>query len=129
VEARTQARRLGVIFTACLIGVMAPPAHASSPATSPGRNGRIAFARYVQQKKFLSAIFTANPDGSHVQQLTHPPAGREDSAPVWSHDGSMLAFVRFHPNSPQPDFCFTIHADGSQLKNVSGNMTKVLGCE
>ena len=41
----------------------------------PTRNGQIAFRRYFNPDQTKSALFTMNPDGSHIRQITHPPKG------------------------------------------------------
>jgi len=43
-------------------------------STSGGatRNGQIVFRRYFNAEQTKAAIFTMNPDGSHVSQITHP---------------------------------------------------------
>jgi WD40-like Beta Propeller Repeat len=35
-----------------------------------------------------------NPDRSHIRQITRPPKGWRDDSPVWSPDGTMVAFYR-----------------------------------
>jgi hypothetical protein len=37
------------------------------------RNGQIVFRRYFDPDQTKGALFTMNPDGSHVRQITHPP--------------------------------------------------------
>ena len=37
------------------------------------RNGQIVFRRYFDPDQTKGAIFTMNPDGSHIRQITHPP--------------------------------------------------------
>jgi hypothetical protein len=39
------------------------------------RNGQIVFRRYFNAEQTKGALFTMNPDGSHVRQITHPPQG------------------------------------------------------
>ncbi len=65
--------------------------HAS--ATFPGKNGRIAFVQGPD-------IFTMNPDGSDVRQLTNlgPDSGAFWES--WSPDGKEIVFAEFRP----PDF-------------------------
>src|SRR5919107_1642806 len=58
------------------------------------RNGQIAFRRYFDPDQTKGAIFTMNPDGSHIRQITHPPKGWRDNAPTWSPDGKHVAFYR-----------------------------------
>ena len=56
-------------------------------ATFPGENGRIAFARRDPNIGDLD-IYTANSDGSDVQQLTFVPSFESD----WRADGKRIAF-------------------------------------
>src|SRR3712207_4870331 len=37
------------------------------------RNGQIVFRRYFNADQTKGALFTMNPDGSHIRQITHPP--------------------------------------------------------
>jgi TolB protein len=61
----------------------------------PTRNGQIVFRRYFDPDHTKSALFTMNPYGSHVRQITHPPKGWKDETPAWSPDGKRIAFERF----------------------------------
>jgi Tol biopolymer transport system component len=74
-------------------------------ATFPGKNGRIAFVQGPD-------IFTMNPDGSNVRQLTNlgPDSGAFWQS--WSPDGKQIVFNEFRP----PDFLgqlWLMNADGS----------------
>src|SRR5215470_13080140 len=92
--------RCGTILLALAL-VFALPAH----ATFPGKNGRIAFIQGPD-------IFTMNPDGSDVHQLTASTGGDLASWPNWSPDGKHLVFGHF----PAPDFLgqlWLMNADGS----------------
>ena len=51
------------------------------------RNGQIVFRRYFDPDQTKGALFTMNPDGSHIRQITHPPKGWRDDSPVWSPMG------------------------------------------
>jgi TolB protein len=66
----------------------------SATGDSAATNGQIAFRRYFDPDQTEGAIFTMNPDGSHVRQITHPPKGTHDDTPVWSPDGTKVAFYR-----------------------------------
>ena len=52
------------------------------------RNGQIVFRRWFDPDQTKGALFTMNPDGSHIRQITHPPKGWRDESPVWSPDGT-----------------------------------------
>jgi hypothetical protein len=39
---------------------------------SATRNGQIVFRRYFDPDQTKGTIFTMNPDGSHIRQITHP---------------------------------------------------------
>jgi Tol biopolymer transport system component len=107
-------------FTAMLIG----PAVLAN-ATAPGPNGRIVFRRFLDVGKTRSALFTVNPDGTKVRQVTHPGSGVIDLEPDWSPSGSEIAFERQVPcpaGGPRDglqntcDRVYTVKANGKGLK-------------
>ena len=74
-------------------------------ATYPGANGRIAFVQGPD-------IYTMNPDGSDVKQLTNLGPDSGASWESWSPDGKQIVFNEFRP----PDFLgqlWLMNADGS----------------
>ena len=61
----------------------------------PTRNGQIAFRRYFNADQTKGALFTMNPDGSHLRQITHPPKGMpQDDYAEWSPNGKRIVFQR-----------------------------------
>src|SRR5580765_7265964 len=80
---------LAVVGLACAMAY-AVQAH----ATAPGRDGRVAFRRYLDVERTTSAIFSVNPDGTKAIQLTHPSRGVDDREPDWSPSGDQIAFER-----------------------------------
>jgi hypothetical protein len=82
-----------------LVGALAGglPAAAAAQPQSPvsrvathERNGRIAFQANVGR---LPQVFTIEPNGSGLRQVTHVPShdpGAEN--PIWSPDGTTIAF-------------------------------------
>jgi TolB protein len=98
---------MATALVALVAGVMAGPI----AATAPGTDGRIAFGSGRYGDTFN--IFSMNPDGSDVRQLTFLTA--DDGAALrqsWSPDGSKLVYDR-----RPADFSFRniymINADGS----------------
>jgi Tol biopolymer transport system component len=83
--------------------VIAAPTHAF-----PGEDGKIAFSR--NNLNGSSGIYTVDPDGTNVSQLTNPSAF--DVNPAWSPDGSKIAFQRVHPATNLNEI-WTMYADGS----------------
>src|SRR5690348_32196 len=74
-------------------------------ATFPGKNGRIAFVQWPD-------IFTMNPDGTDVKQLTNVGPDSWAFWQSWSPDGKQIAFSKVGP----PDFLgqiWLMNADGS----------------
>ncbi len=61
---------------------------------SAATNGQIAFRTWLDPDQTEGALFTMNPDGSHIRQITHPPEGWRDDDPVWSPDGQRIVFNR-----------------------------------
>jgi Tol biopolymer transport system component len=90
-----------VLAAAGLVIALAAPA----AATFPGKNGRIAFILGPD-------VYTMNPDGSDVKQLTNlgPDGGAFFES--WSPDGKQIVFDEYRP----PDFLgqlWLMNADGS----------------
>ena len=112
----TARRRIGLALTGLLLlGAAAETAH----ATPPGRNGSIAFRRFLDPERTQGAIFTINSDGSGERQVTQPPAGASDDFPDVAADGSLIAFHRCQ------DFCqlFTVRPDGWRARAVGPSCT------
>jgi Tol biopolymer transport system component len=63
-----------------------------------------------------SQIYTANPDGSNLRQLTGEAAGR-NATPTFSKDGKRIAFVSTRDGSKHQ--IYVINADGSNLKRIT----------
>ena len=109
----------GALFAAAAIHDVA----ASSGSALAARSGQIAWKGFPRVgDETTSAIYVANPDGSHRRQLTHPSAGVTDDLPDWSPDGSQIVFERsFQPTSNHPtvaDEVMRVNADGSGLRQI-----------
>jgi Tol biopolymer transport system component len=67
----------------------------SESGGSAATNGQILFRRYFDPDQTEGALFTMNPDGSHLRQITHPPKGLpQDDYAEWSPDGQRIVFQR-----------------------------------
>lgn len=86
-------RALAVAAAIAALLVLVATAGAVRTARTP-RTGRIAWKEFLDTGLGTSAIFAANPDGSHRVQLTHPERGVTDDLPDWSPDGSAIIFER-----------------------------------
>jgi len=77
----------------------------------PASNGLIA---YVSGQDGNAEIYTMNPDGSQVTNLTQNPA--KDTYPVWSPDGKKIAFLA---NRTGAEEVFLMNADGSGVRQLT----------
>ena len=93
----------------------------SAYATFPGKNGRIAFGRFDPNVGDL-ALFTANPDGTDVHQLTFVPSLFSD----WRADGQRIAFAFI--DSDGNEQVGTIKPDGTDFQQItSGSSVHEVG--
>ena len=77
----------------------------------PGTNGRVAFET---NRDGNLENYSMDPDGSDEVNLTNDPA--EDTDPVWSPDGTRIAFVKA---SEGHDNVWVMNADGSGQTNLT----------
>ena len=88
------------------IGLAAP-----ASATFPGTDGRIAFMSGREGIEGVYNLFTMEPDGSDVQQLTHF-TDRAALRPAWSPDGTQVAFEERNAANTWRQI-YVINADGT----------------
>ncbi|HJQ04528.1 MAG TPA: hypothetical protein VJ872_03750 [Nocardioides sp.] len=82
-------------------------------ATGPVVNGRIAYVDYVH---YDGDIWTAKADGSDAVDITHDPSA-DQSMPVWSPDGSKIAFAQ-SATATAPRGLYVMDADGGHAHVV-----------
>lgn len=98
---------LTIVIVLLAVLTAAVPAY----ATFPGKNGRIAF---LQGSAPGADIYTMNPDGSDVQQLTFfSSIGGSAQGESWSPDASQIAFVGATDAVNGPFQLWIMNADGS----------------
>ena len=68
---------------------------APTPDRASTAAGQIVFRRYFDADQTQGALFVMDPDGTHLHQVTQPPAGWRDNVPAWSPDGRTIVFERF----------------------------------
>ena len=61
-------------------------------------------------------IYIMNANGTNLQQVTNHPAG--DQYPVWSPDGTQLAFESFRGGNKE---IYVMNIDGSEISNLTNN--------
>jgi Tol biopolymer transport system component len=89
----------------------------SAWATFPGKNGRIAF---VAKRSGSWQLYTINPDGSDIVQITDLPATDFDAwFPVFSPDGRRIVFCRDTPQAPGAPDLYVVNADGTGLTRLT----------
>jgi Tol biopolymer transport system component len=87
------------------------------PVWSPSGQ-QIAFAAGPRDGSDDQEIYTMNPNGSHVRQLT--VNSRNDEFPDWSPDGRLIAFEAGRIGVPD---IFTMRANGSNQTRLTTNET------
>ena len=100
--------RLALLATFALVAglLLAAPA----TATFPGPNGRIAFADFG-----TGQLYSTNPDGTGLRQLTHVPEGSVAAQPDWSPDSRQITFWSDLGGEPR---LYVMDRDGSHQRLV-----------
>jgi dipeptidyl aminopeptidase/acylaminoacyl peptidase len=85
-----------------------------SYAAFPGTNGRIVFDG--TQSGGIGQIYTMNPDGSAVSQLTSSSGG--NGSAEWSADGTKIVFTSIRDGNPE---VYLMNADGTGQSNLTND--------
>lgn len=123
---------LFLLITVTTFAIRLLPQGISSPATAVGfnltqgmfddvrdldwsYNGRIVFA--ARSDKAPYHLYTINPDGSDVYQLTN--AATDDTSPHWSPNGIQIAYLAV---TPEKTDLMTIYRNGSHHNDLTSNL-------
>jgi TolB protein len=95
-------------------------------ATVRGKNGRVAYRRYLNQAQTRGAIFTITRKGTGLRQLTDPRRGIITDEPDWSPNGRWIVYQR---ESARTGFSrlFKMRRDGSKRKYLSRKCRRFCG--
>ena len=110
-----KSRLRSALAAALVFGTLAAAASAAW-AAAPGQNGKLVFRRYLNPQRTTGALFTANPDGTGVRQLTHPGTTGLDNEPDWSPDGTKVVYE--HSTGPRDELIYIVNANGSRPRSV-----------
>ena len=103
-----------VVVVTLLAGATAVLAH----ATVPGKNGRIAFKRYLDSPRSTGAIFTIDANGTAERQVTKPEPGVVDDQPDWSPDGKLILF-RSNAGGAAQSQIYVVRPNGSDVRPLT----------
>jgi len=107
------------ILATALVAAAAGATGTLGQATTPARDGQIAFQRYhFTDKPLWAELFVANTDGTGAHKITHTPRGAQDSDPDWSPDGSRLVFQRCGPTEGAC-FVWSVNANRTGERRLS----------
>jgi TolB protein len=95
-------------------------------ATVRGKNGRIAYRRYLNQAQTHGAIFTIRRNGTGVRQLTHPRRGFVTDEPDYSPNGRWIVYQR-EKRGEGPTRLFKIRSNGSDRTYLSSGCGRICG--
>ena len=103
------------LAAASLTITAASAASAGGPATARSDTGRIAFS-----DSGTAQIYTVNPDGTALAQLTREPNGIAARWPSWSSDGSRILFVRVNQSNFMGRI-WIMNADGTGQRQLASD--------
>jgi Tol biopolymer transport system component len=113
---------LALVLAGLVLMMVAP--EKAAHAAFPGENGKIVFHSNRNLPDNTNPdgdleIFTMEPDGSHIEQLTDN--GADDSWPSFSPDGTQITFLSPRDGNTE---IYTMNADGSNQARLTHNATE-----
>ena len=110
--------RRAVARLAALVAALCALLPATADAAFPGPNGKLVFAN--------GDVYVMNADGSGLKNLT-VSTGLGDSDPVWSPDGTRIAWQADAPTSGPQYNVYVMYADGTQPRRVTQSVPDCAG--
>ena len=108
---------LVVLVCALAIALTLGALTALASATTPGRNGLIAFTRYrLQDNPLWSEIYVVSPDGNGLHRVSSSTRAVVDNHAQWSPDGTRIVFDRCTPNVCS---IWMVDADGTHQHRIT----------
>ena len=80
-KGRTTRRFVALAVVAATAAIEAGAVAQNATATTPGKNGKLAFRRYLDNDRTWGAIFVSDADGTGLRQVTRPKRGVVDDQP------------------------------------------------
>lgn len=105
-----------VVMLVTLGALLFAPTGSTGDETAPGRNGLIAFTRYVDADRTTGSIYVIQTDGKGERRVTKAPAGARDAQADWSRDGSQIVFERQWEHRAWE--MYRVRPDGSHLTEI-----------
>jgi TolB protein len=119
-------RRVGIAFLAFVVAAAGiafaiRAFRATEPPIGPAttiENGKIAFTALTSRAAITAATWVVNPDGTGLTKLSQTPGVGGEYGPVWSPDGTKVAFYVDDPVGGSYDL-YVVNADGSGLTRLT----------
>src|SRR3990170_1357253 len=111
-------RKLTALIALAFAALLVAAACGDGEPTGPSATGEIAFAscRAVKPADQVCDIYVMNADGSGQTRLTNKP--EEEQLPVWSPDGSRIAFISVRDGNAE---IYVMQADGTLQTRLTSN--------